>query len=117
MQIGINKEFRYISSVGMLVNTNDSFFGFNGVDVFRKKSGSMAVAPAYDAGTEENNEDWAFIPGPFCTDSTSGGADEGGVVLINNGVHGIGDLIPEMHDWRNPVALIVIIQTGGIGGR
>ena len=108
MSIDVDRNFKYISSAGMLVNTNDSFFGLNGIELLRRKSSITAMAPAYESGTEQNNEECAFIPGPFCTDSTTGGAEENGVIIINNGVHGIGDLIPELHDWRNPVAMITI---------
>ena len=57
--------FNRISIVGMLVNTNDAFFAVSygtlpnrGVKRFR--------SPAYDAGSEANNELCAFIPGPVC---------------------------------------------------
>jgi len=111
MSIDVDRNFKNISVAGMLVNTNDSFFGIKGITISRKISRRTAIAPAYDAGTEENNEDCAFIPGPFCAGaSTSGGADEDGVIIINNGVHGVGDLIPAQHDWRNPVAMITITK-------
>ena len=110
ISIDVDRKVRYISVAGMLVNTNDSFFGINGIKVLHKTS-RTAFAPAFESGTEENNEDCAFVPGPFCEGaSTTGGAEEDGVIIINNGIHGVGDLIPALHDWRNPVALITITR-------
>ena len=110
MSIDVDRNFKNISVAGMLVNTNDTFFGINGIKVSRKKPRTV-LAPAYESGTEENNEDCDFVPGPFCEGASSaGGADQDGVIVINNGVHGIADLIPALHDWRNPVAMINITK-------
>ena len=39
------------------------------------------------------------------------GVDDGeGYVHIHRGMHGIGDLAPEIYDWRNPVAAITITR-------
>ena len=100
--------FEYISVVGMLVTTNDAFFALNGV------RGALVgettyLSPAYDSGSEANNELCAFIPGPPC--GNAGVRDTGnaeGFVHIHAGVHGIGDLVAADHDWRNPVAKITI---------
>ena len=101
--------FEYISVVGMLVTTNDAFFALNGV------RGALVgettyFSPAYDSGSEANNELCAFIPGPPC--GNAGVRDIGnaeGFVHIHAGVHGIGDLVAADHDWRNPVAKITIL--------
>ncbi len=66
---------------------------------------------AYDAGSEENNEDGAFIPGPpfgCCGGRATDGAE--GFVHIHSGVHGIADLAPEVYDWRNPTAMIRVTR-------
>ena len=93
----------------MLVNTNDAFFG---IDTARLSSGPWARrwdADAYDAGSEGNNEDCEFVPGPAC-DPMSGNkrytAGAEGFVYVGNGIHGIGDLGPSAYDWRNPVARV-----------
>ena len=70
-------------------------------------------SPAYDAGSERNDELCASIPGPFfaeCGGAGSGGKPGGGegYVHIHAGIHGIGDLHPAQRDWRNPVAQITI---------
>ncbi len=112
--------FRYVTVVGMLVSTNDAFFALNGVPGPTRGS-AMHRSPAYDAGSETNNEDCAFIPGPPCGNAgvrDVAGAE--GYVHIHAGIHGIGpqdgpSIVPEAHDWRNPVALITIRRLSGSG--
>ncbi len=104
-----------LSAVGMLVNTNDAFFGLNSRALPKQKGESRSYTViAYDSGTEANNEDCAFIPGPACPPG-SGNArstvDAEGYVYVHNGVHGIGDLVPTGADWRNPVARITVTRT------
>lgn len=104
---------RAISAVGMLVTTNDAFFGLNSVRP-RGRSNTYRV-PAYDAGSEANNEDCAYIPGPPCGNPDQHPAEASeGLVHIHNGVHGIVDpmlgLVPARDDWRNPVAQITITR-------
>lgn len=104
--------FDRFSMVSMMVNTNDAFLAINSAELPRRRGSSRSYyAIAYDAGSEVNNEDCAFIPGPACP-GTSGKArdteDAEGIIYIHNGVHGIADLVTEDHDWRNPVAKVVI---------
>ena len=65
-----------ISLVGMLVSTNDTFYS---VRVRLTGANTIIVtSPGYDAGSEENNESCAYVPGPPCdshdvrTDSSEG---------------------------------------------
>ena len=111
VSIETSRHNRRISVVGMLVTTNDAFYGLNGVRA-GGRSNSYYV-PAYDAGSEENNEDCDFIPGPPCGNPLVRATDKAeGFVHIHNGVHGGADLVPAMHDWRNPVAKIVVTRVG-----
>ncbi|MGH8654898.1 MAG: spondin domain-containing protein, partial [Gammaproteobacteria bacterium] len=99
--------FDHLSVAAMLIPTNDGFFAINGVagpngnDLLRRDS------PAYDVGSERNDELCASIPGPEfaeCGGPGGGGKPEGdeeGYVHIHAGIHGIGDLPPEVRDWRN----------------
>ena len=91
------------SVAGMLVSTNDGFFALR--DVPAPSSRSTRLARVYDAGSEANSEDCAFIPGPPCG---NGGAHDPapaeGYVRIHEGIHGQGGLAPEMFDWRGEVA-------------
>ena len=105
---------RLISVAGMLVITNDAFFAAHDVWILGKRN-VMVEAPAYDAGSERNSEDCAFIPGPPCESPGKRDIDGAeGYVHIHAGIHGIspgleGEVVePADHDWRNPVALIKI---------
>ena len=84
---GLSREFdvssnggdRYLSMLWMLVRTNDAFTGLDSYALDRgkrrrrgRKSGATAPRTrtievrAYDACTENNNQDCDFIPGPPC---------------------------------------------------
>lgn len=91
------------SVAGMLVSTNDGFFALR--DVPAPSSRSTRHARVYDAGTEFNSEDCAFIPGPPCGNGGSHDpAQAEGYIRIHEGIHGQGGLAPEMFDWRGEVA-------------
>ena len=108
VMIQASGKFRMLSLVGMFVNTNDAFGALNSVNLPRRGVNRHIVA-VYDAGSEVNNEDCGFIPGPACGNGgvrDTDGAE--GYVYVHNGVQGIADLDPAMHDWRNPGALVVI---------
>ncbi|MHC5063360.1 MAG: spondin domain-containing protein [Planctomycetota bacterium] len=100
-------QFNRLSMAGMLVITNDAFFGLNGVSLPRMEKAKPFFSPAYDAGSEANNELCAFIPGPPCNslgERMIEGAE--GYVFIHAGIHGVGDLAPASYDWRDKVAVI-----------
>jgi hypothetical protein len=114
---------KYLSWVSMLICTND---GFTGVDTFRlpKRVGDEVAIEtnAYDAGTEVNTEDFADIVPPCqvlsgvsSDDAGTGASDpalaEDGVVHPHAGVEGGEDLLPEVHDWEDPVGRITITRT------
>ncbi len=104
--------FRHISLAAMLIPTNDGFFALNGVKAPRGHRSVMYVSPAYDAGTEINDELCANIPGPVCDGDALSVEDGEGYVHIHPGIHGIGSLLDNIYDWRNPVARIVIERVG-----
>jgi hypothetical protein len=99
----------------MLVTTNDAFFAARDIWYLGKRN-IMVEAEAYDAGSEQNSENCAYIPGPPCGSGESHDPEVAeGYVHIHAGVHGTNsegtaesDLTPAMHDWRNPVAKITI---------
>jgi len=95
-----------LSFAAMLLPTHDTFVALDSLPLPRWET--TAMARAWDAGTELNDELCANIPGPYCggePDSEDGGE---GFVHVANGIHGIGDLAPEVFDWRNPVAKVSI---------
>lgn len=103
-----------VSIIGMLVTTNDGFYGVNGVMApslfpgFGNEPEKIYWSPAYDAGSEYNSESCAFIPGPPCGQHVHDPRTAEGFIHIHAGIHGIGDLSRPDFDWRNPVARISI---------
>jgi hypothetical protein len=100
-----------ISGVGMLVVSNDAFFGFRQAETgaVRNRQPFSLYALAYDSGSEANTESCLDIPGPPCGSPgmrVTEGAE--GFVHVHSGIHGIDDLEPERDDWRNPVVRITI---------
>jgi hypothetical protein len=112
LTVKITGQFDHVSVAAMLVPTNDGFFALNGMEGPNGHQMSVHLSPAYDAGTEANDELCQNIPGPptVCTgegfNRSRAGAE--GYVHIHAGMHGIGDLVAAERDWRNPVARIAI---------
>ena len=123
---------RYLSMLWMLVNTND---GFTGLDSYaldqgtrKRKHGGKSSSHgnahraayktrtlklnAYDGGTENNNGDCAFIPGPGCgtdpahkfhRDITAEPIHRHPGVVAGSGIAGF--------SWTDPVATVAITRT------
>lgn len=111
--------FDHFSVAAMLIPTNDAFFAVNGMPGPRGNETVTYMVPAYDSGTERNDESCASIPGPGfpeCVTAANPSGDGGGgapgqgegFVHIHGGMHGIGDMRVAMRDWRNPVARVEI---------
>ncbi|MGH8704492.1 MAG: spondin domain-containing protein [Burkholderiales bacterium] len=109
LRVATRGRFKRVSVAAMLIPTNDSFLALNGM---RGPSGSDSITvfvPAYDAGSEPNDNRCVSIPGPVCGgEGTSPNAGGEGFVHISRGTHGNGDLDPAVYDWRNPVARITV---------
>lgn len=116
-----------LSLAAMIFPTNDGFIALDGVKLPRDKRPVTYLVPVYDAGSESNDELCANLPGipglPGCPNDpqdsntdptqpdphTAGGPGRGeGYTHIHSGIHGIGDLLPDEFDWRNPAAQITI---------
>lgn len=109
LQVDASFPFNQVSVLGMLVTTNDAFFGAEIPELPFRFMKDEYYAPAYDAGSEANTENCAEIPGPPCENigvRVTDGAE--GFVHVHAGVQGTSDLVPAMHDWRNPVAKVTI---------
>lgn len=99
--------FSRISAAAMLVSSNDAFMAMRSLRA--PDHGNLAVdAIAYDAGSEANSENCAFVPGPPCGGHAHDPAPAEGYVYVHAGIHGIGGLSPSIYDWRDPVAHIEI---------
>ena len=96
----------------------DTFVAVNRVKL--PSSGAVQqLVPAYDAGTEYNDQNCANIPGPVCGgegNSPGPNEDDEGFVHIGNGMHELGAedemgnriIDPKTYDWRNSVARITV---------
>ena len=105
----MQQPFDKITVLGMLVTTNDAFYGIDATDLPYRRMKDDHFAVAYDAGSEENNELCEFIPGPPCDNLEARHPDGAeGFVHVHNGMFGIGDLPANEWDWNNPVALVQI---------
>lgn len=104
-------QFSQVSIAAMLIPTNDGFFAVDAVQASSTQT-IKVFSPAYDAGTELNDELCIHIPGgDGCAGEGFNPSREGaeGYVHIHEGIHGIGDLPAALYDWRNPVALVTIM--------
>lgn len=103
-----------ISMTAMLATSNDAFTAISGKALPKKSVTYMATT--YDAGSEYNNENCAFVPGPPCAeDSGNARATEGaeGFITIHNGIKGGSDLNPAHLDWRGATSIVSITRIGG----
>lgn len=109
IMVKMAKHFDHVTVTSMLIPSNDAFVAVNGVKGPKKKHHRVVMSPAYDAGSEPNDELCANMPGPVCG-GQGGSPDAGGegYVHVHAGIHGIGDLSSADFDWRNPSARIVI---------
>jgi hypothetical protein len=113
---------RYLTMLWMLVRTNDAFTGVDSYALDRgkrkrrgRKSGANTNRTrtiqlrAYDAGTENNNQSCAYIPGPPC--SMPGVRDATAAAIAPHpGITG-GDILPFAWDTSQPVASVEITRT------
>ncbi len=117
-----------LSVVAMMLPTNDAFIGLNSVPIPTTPGTYMFDVPAYDAGTEANDE---LITGGGAPGVAGIPADPGGAAGVggsgaatadaNPNVHihrnalgdtnatgGISDLDSRVHRWLNPVARVIV---------
>ncbi|MFB6304215.1 MAG: spondin domain-containing protein [Haloferacaceae archaeon] len=115
----------HLTFLCMLVATNDGFAGLDTVPLPDPVGASRTYhAGSYDAGTEENSEDFRDMVPPADTLMGVDSSDEGttspdprtvvtdGVVTPHPGIAGTGDLDPEIYGWEDPAALVHVERTG-----
>jgi hypothetical protein len=101
-----------LSSATMLVQTND---GFTGLDNAPLRDGSLETM-AYDAGTEDNTEIAAHVPGPPFNGHNAGVAtNPRGTIMMHPGITGRADVGTEFN-WSGAVARYEIRSLGGVPG-
>ncbi|CAN0338361.1 unnamed protein product, partial [Ectocarpus sp. 13 AM-2016] len=101
------------SVVAKLDNTNDAFMGIAGSKFPKGSCPSKHFPPAFDAGSETNNEKCNCMPGRACPGSTRNSAElhrrnSEGFIHVHRGFQGVGDLSKEDYGWKNPVAVVVV---------
>ena len=116
LMVNAGGQFLHVSVAAMLIPTNDGFFAVNGIGGPKGDDTLTVFSPAYDAGTEKNDESCLSIPGPFFPECGGPGGSGHplpgeGFVFIHGGIHGVGSFSPAARDWRNPVAKITIRRT------
>lgn len=117
-----------LSIVSMLLPTNDAFAGLNAVEIPTEPGTYVFNVPAYDAGTEANDE---LLTGGGAPGASGMPADPGGLAGTggtgaagpdaNTTVHihrgslgdtdaagGISDLDSRVHRWLNPVIRVTL---------
>jgi hypothetical protein len=94
-----------LSLLTMLVNTNDAFTGLDSLRL--RGHGTTLMRMAYDAGSEKNNEQAEYIPGPCCGNPFVRDP-EGALIAMHPGILGIGDLDPAIYGWAGAAARITI---------
>ncbi len=104
------QSYSRISLASMLLPTNDAFVALNGRRI-KPYGVATFFLPAYDAGTEPNDEDCANIPGPLPSCGGGSGYDPNppfgeGFVYPHPGTHGEGGISAEEHSWADPVAMV-----------
>lgn len=108
--VEITSDGGYFTAVGMLAATNDAFYAVRGVKL--PETGAITVyAPAYDAGSEANNEKSGDVPASRLGNSKDAGTNAGdgeGYIHIHSGIFDVGQLKPWVHGWNNPVVAITI---------
>ena len=117
-----------LSIVSMLLPTNDGFAGLNAITIPMAAGRYVFNLPAYDAGTEANDEliTGGGAPGAAGIPADPGGASGTGgtgvaVADANSNVHihrnnlgdtdpmgGASDLDSTVHRWLNPVVRVVV---------
>lgn len=110
IMVKMSRDFDHLTVTSMMIPSNDAFIAVNGIKGPRNQHRpSTVMSPAYDAGSEPNDELCANIPGPVCGgEGGSPHASGEGYVHIHAGIQGVGNLHSADYDWRNPTAKIVI---------
>jgi hypothetical protein len=114
----------YVSIASMLICTNDGFVGLDSIKLPRHVGDTATYfAAGYDAGTENNTEDFRdMVPpcqGLIGVSSSDAGTGEtnkdlaqNGVIGLHPGVQGGSDLVPGTHGWVDPTAMYFVERIG-----
>lgn len=102
----VSAEYPLVSGAIMLGMTNDGFLGPQGIDMFKINKTTVFDLYAYDAGTEENTEKKADVPGGF---GGLGRAEEKAPIHRHPGIRGDADAPADWAwDVTRPVARMTV---------
>ena len=94
-----------LSAASMLIQTND---GFTGLDGAALSDGATFETMAYDAGTEDNSEAAADVPGPpFGGKNHGPDSNPHQPISMHPGISGRADVTPDFN-WSGPVARFTV---------
>ena len=120
-EITANSRTSRLSAAAMLIPTNDTFFGLDSVRLPRWGSRTF-FAKAYDAGTEENDQNCANIPGPRCggegASPEPAEGDEGYIALSNGFIPLIVSTFSHSsirHDYPSSFLIVPIYLLANLG--
>lgn len=123
-EIEADESATHLTFLSMLVATNDGFVGLDTVELPSEVNASWTLhADGYDAGTEQNTEDFDDIVPPAQTlisgEDAEGGTTESDpdlaedeVIRPHPGIAGDGDLSPEVYGWDEPAAAVHVERIG-----
>ena len=98
------KDGDVLSAATMLIQTNDGFTGLDNAPLAAGDTDTMA----YDAGTEDNTEAKAHVPGPPFGGKNAGPATSPPApISAHTGIKGTADVTPDFN-WTGPVARFTI---------
>ena len=100
---------------GMLASSNDAFTAAVSIKAPKRGKHSHSMGMTFDAGSEANNEECAYVPGPPCAMDSGNEREAGeGMVTIHSGIYGKADLAAADFDWRGPTSMISIHNDGKV---
>ncbi|MFC3476603.1 spondin domain-containing protein [Halobacterium litoreum] len=124
LELSADASATHLTFASMLVATNDGIVGLDTVALPEAVNESEThYANGYDVGTEQNTELFADLVPPAKT-LILGGEPEGtgesdediaedGVIRPHPGIQGVGNLPPEVYDWREPAAVVQVERLDG----
>lgn len=101
---------RLVSSASMIEMTNDGFVALTAAEIPCEGKRTYLLG-GWDAGSEANTELCSQIPAPCPTPARAGScsaATTEGFVHVHSGIQGCGGFPPEVYDWSDPAALVMI---------
>lgn len=109
IKVTVSNEFNLVTIASMCENTNDCFVALNGVELM---PGMILEEPGLDAGSEDNDESCASVPGPACLGEGRFASPRGeGFVQVHPGITGDGDLPADIYNWADPLMRVTVDES------